>query len=405
MTIPALERYQSLIKTLLGVAIVVLPLQYLWIRFFEASKAGEKTVFILTNWYELLLVVALPLFIWQLARKKLKLLWFDYAFLALVGLAALSFIWSPGGLSVDLIGARYAVGFLLFYFLARSAKVTLQDYQRPILNVFLAVVLVAGLQLLIWIVAGGDALRALNLGAQDYAGGLPRVYGSLIGPNQLATYLLLISLYLVARKIAPVWLLGLSLVLIVATFSRSALLGWLFGSLLLAYYHRSRINAGVLVAVVAIFGLIFYLGVARSDRFAAVFVTDRHSDQRLTALSETATRFRNSTVAQKLVGHGVATAGPSTFVTERIFVPENWFLQILHELGLVGLALLAAGVVGLMRHLASEERRIFWPIVLALAVNSFFLHTLSDNPTATITVFILLAAAVNQAQYTTTNNG
>jgi hypothetical protein len=55
-----MNRYYSFIGLILSAALLILPFQYLWIRPFELLETSARSVFLLTNWYELLIIVALP---------------------------------------------------------------------------------------------------------------------------------------------------------------------------------------------------------------------------------------------------------------------------------------------------------------------------------------------------------
>jgi hypothetical protein len=124
-------------------------------------------------------------------------------------------------------------------------------------------------------------------------------------------------------------------------------------------------------------------------------VVSRHTDERLSALQKSIEEFNRASLPVKLFGYGITTAGPSTFVTKQIFVPENWFLQVLHEIGLVGLFSLLVAILGALRFLSQRGSSPLVSPFVAIAVNSLFLHPLADNPAVAITLFTLLASAVN----------
>lgn len=359
---------------------------------FELQSNSEISIFLLTNWYEILVILAALAFLALLFKRK-AIHWFDWLLLVVLLLSVLSAIWSPATGWTDIIGLRYGIGFIVFYFVARS----LTDWKlnenllRPI---FYVAIIIALLQGLYWLMLPETAVWFFA--KRDLAGDLPRLYGSMIGPNQLGTYVACLSLWLYAKRLINGWWLGLAFVVVVATFSRSALLGMISGLLVLAYQQRSMIKWKLVGSILVISAAILVLTVSiYPEVVQKTLVGSRHTEERVSAFQRSIDQFSQATIPTKLFGHGVTTAGPSTFVTDRVFVPENWFLQVAHELGVVGLLLLLTAVVGALIYLSKNGSIELTGVFVAVAVNSLFLHPLADNPTAAITIFVLLGAAIN----------
>lgn len=386
-----MNRYYSFIGFILSAALLILPFQYLWIRPLELLETSARSVFLLTNWYELLIIVALPSIVVLFLKRKL--FWFDWLLLGVLALSAISSYWSPATGWTDVIGLRYGVGFIVFYFIARSIA-QWQVSEKLLKTVFYLVVIIALAQGVFWL-AGAES-NFWVLAKRDLAGDLPRLYGSFIGPNQLGTYVACLGLWLYAKRQIGSWWLAAATLVVIGTFSRSALLGLLAGFVVVIYQRRSLIQWKMVGAALAI-GLVLALPLVfrYSDDLQQTFVSSRHTDQRVSAFQRSINEFASASVPVKLFGHGVTTAGPSTFVTEQVFVPENWFFQVLHEIGLIGLFALLAAIVGALRLLSQSGSTALLGVFVAIAVNSLFLHPLADNPTTAITLFALLASAVN----------
>jgi hypothetical protein len=386
-----MSRYHRFIKLILGLVLLILPFQYLWIRPIELVADSNRSVFLLTNWYELLIIAALPtLAIFFLKRR---LFWFDWLLFGVLALAVISSYWSPATGWTDVIGLRYGVGFIVFYFIARSI-LAWQASEKLLTAVFYLVVAIALGQGLFWLM-GGES-NFWFLAKRDLAGDLPRLYASLIGPNQLGTYVACLGLWLYHQRRISGWWFGLAALVVIGTFSRSALLGLLAGYAVIIYQWRSvvrwkLVGAAVGLGLALALPLVFFY----SDSLRQTFVVSRHTDERLSALQKSIEEFNRASLPVKLFGYGITTAGPSTFVTKQIFVPENWFLQVLHEIGLVGLFSLLAAILGALRFLSQRGSSPLVSPFVAIAVNSLFLHPLADNPAVAITLFTLLASAVN----------
>jgi hypothetical protein len=128
---------------------------------------------------------------------------------------------------------------------------------------------------------------------------------------------------------------------------------------------------------------------------------------------------RERTTAEVIVGQGIGTAGPASFNFQPN-IQESWYLQVLSEIGIVGLLLWLGIIILLLRdfflskcHCEESSTRqspanagpIFMGdssiprndlrvgltlALLSISVAAIFLHTFADNPSVAISLFIIL---------------
>lgn len=228
-----------------------------------------------------------------------------------------------------------------------------------------------------------------------------RAFGTMRGPNTLGAYLilpLLLAIMVVKREPRNVlggMALGLGIVALVATSSRSAWLGFLvaLATLILLWIPTKKLwKSFVWWAVPLICGAIILFAAAISMPALRLFIF--HSSQGDISLTEgsidkhfEATKQGISDVIAHPFGQGVGTAGPASFYwTNHAKIPENYFVQLAQEVGFQGLLLfLAINLV--VVHRLGILRRAMWPRLLlaswlGLTIINFFLHGWADDPTA-----------------------
>ena len=181
------------------------------------------------------------------------------------------------------------------------------------------------------------------------------------------------------------------IILILATFSRSALLGLIGGllavALLLPAYRRRVVSQIGVIALVTIL-MISLVSVSTGNLLSgSLFRTI--SDSGHLESSKTAIRaIFDAEPATILLGHGAGTSGPSTLNWYKSVISENWYLQTAYEYGLVGL-LAVLGFFGTLLSSAYRQGQAgLLAMTVALMMNALFLHPLSDNAAATLLFFI-----------------
>lgn len=184
---------------------------------------------------------------------------------------------------------------------------------------------------------------------------LPRVMSTIRDPNSLGAFLILPILLLAAawsrlpkQRLLVGGLLLLHGLVLFLTFSRSAWLGTILSvGIFLAWVHRSKIKlilkkywaivaAGLLILVFGIFLL--------RDQYVVQNVVF-HSDEN-TQLTDSNNlhliliQEGIDGVIDQPLGHGPGTAGLVSVHSDKVMIPENYFVQIAYEVGVAGLILL-----------------------------------------------------------------
>ena len=241
-----------------------------------------------------------------------------------------------------------------------------------------------------------------------------RFGGTLGGPNQLGTYLILIMALTLAVAVRRRrwWLLGLVPLAGVAlwhTYSRVAWLGAVVAVAVVAVGLTPRRwqawAAGVMglgVSIVAA-GLAWAIGTKPAVRAALLHGSTTgapSSDSQHLASLQTGLLQ----LAIKPWGHGLGTIGPATLQTAGHSddgVIENYFLQVGYETGFVGLALFVAVCGAVAWDLARQASRR--PLALGLlgalagiSVNALVLPAWTDSTTA-LTFWILTGLVIGAA--------
>lgn len=381
---------------LLVLALGTLPIQQFWIRPIELAGAAEWVGLFLTNWAA---PVVLGCAIAALWRHRPKLL-ADNAIIAFFLLAAVPLVWLFGQFVEIAIGWRYTLFAMIGYWIGRSELVDQERLERWLRVTLWLVLGLTGVQFMLWLVGSPDLLARLGLEQRFAAGDWSRLYGPMSGPNQLGTFLALAGTWLFWRQKLSRLELLLVVVAVILTFSRSAVLGLAAGlvlpPLLFAGQWKTRLKVGTLIVGVA---AIAVLAVNGSAALRKGLVEDRHADLRFASIEETADKFARSSTPEWLVGHGAGTAGPAADVLQNGgFIPENWFIQIAYEFGLLGLGLIAVFFGSLFWIGLKTGSRATVAIITLLVVNSLFLHPLSDNFAAAIWFYLLLGLGLTASQ-------
>jgi hypothetical protein len=110
--------------------------------------------------------------------------------------------------------------------------------------------------------------------------------------------------------------------------------------------------------------------------------------------SSSALSMEGDSIWPLVVGEGIGTAGPASFRTEEPKIAESWYLQLIQEIGLVGLSLyLALLSVAVWLLFRAGEAALGW-LSLGLSANALFLHIWADNYYLNLAVWLIVAVIV-----------
>lgn len=184
-----------------------------------------------------------------------------------------------------------------------------------------------------------------------------RVQSTTRGPNPLGAYLVVVVSVLVGVVLArrnTVWLAIVYLLTIIvvlyATYSRSAYLGVILAAGVLIFLSIQSAKARKVLAYSGVVGLILLslgLFALRDNNIVqnVVFHTDEHSTSATSSNESRAGAIQSaaSDIATRPLGEGPGSAGPaSVYNYDPPKISENYFLQIGQEVGVIGAALFIA---------------------------------------------------------------
>jgi hypothetical protein len=234
-----------------------------------------------------------------------------------------------------------------------------------------------------------------------------RVMSTLREPNALGAYLILpatalMALFIRARDSKRRYLfagaLGLHLVAIFLTQSRSAMLGIFLSAVLLCWWqYRTWLVVQLrrywpVVAIVAIVAGVGGFSLRSSSFFQSYVVHGNKSE----ATSDLDSNDYHALFIQRglegikgqPLGHGPGTAGLASIQNPKgSFLTENYYIQIGYELGIVGLILFLALNVWVYSRLWARRHDNPWVFVLlasfwAYVLTNMLLHTWSNEAVA-----------------------
>jgi len=234
-----------------------------------------------------------------------------------------------------------------------------------------------------------------------------RAFASLGGPNQLGAYLIFPTiLSLVYALRSRKWQYGVgALVLLtglITSFSRSAWIGLIVALFAAIFIFGNKLVRLITVTLVAIgVGLLFSvaqtLPARLSNTQAQYFLLHgRYNDAREIEGSDygriQALNKAVDSIKDHPWGNGLGTAGPASFVSSQPVITENWYLQIVIEIGLIGLVLFAVffldNLIPLVRS-QSFMAKALAASLCGLLVTNMFLHAWADS-TLGIIIFLMM---------------
>ena len=236
---------------------------------------------------------------------------------------------------------------------------------------------------------------------------LERIMSTLRDPNSLGSYLIIILpiclVYLVRTsnkdlKRIYAGLLALSIICLWFTFSRSAWLGTVVAVCTVALLlNKQKIRPKLspkisLLAVCALILLASGVYMSRDSYFVKNVILHADESTVLEDPNELRIRFWRESIQsgiQRPLGYGPGTAGLASIRNEKqgVVLNENYYLQILHEVGIVGLVLLLAilCVVGYRLYLLTDKNILAIALLasfVGLALTNFLVHIWANEAVA-----------------------
>lgn len=260
---------------------------------------------------------------------------------------------------------------------------------------------------------GADTLAPYTL--VDPAINAIRISSTLGGANQLGAFLILpicISVVLMFKNFRwwqPLFL-GAGSLVVWNTYSRSALLGLLVGlfiTLILCIRKNLRLPLLLVGVVIAAIGIeaailsspknddlqyyIFHQSIENSNG-------EGSSDLHQIALSKSIEKIKSHPW-----GEGLGSAGPASFYSEEVFIPESWYLQLGIEVGVIGMIVFIIVQIVMSLQLWKVNKRIIIAPALIGAIAgvgtvNFFLHGWADSSTA-LTFWTIAGASLGAGLY------
>ncbi|MCF7845128.1 MAG: hypothetical protein K9M03_04870 [Kiritimatiellales bacterium] len=407
---------------------------------------GHAPLTILALWKEGLLAIILCIAFIEWARNQERWFDFDLIDLFIVALVVLSIVvtfFTHGDLKLFIFGFKYDFIPLLAFFALRRVdwSDTFARYALRVL-VFVGVTIatygIVTIRLpqsfFVWL--GYSDLHSLYLPDAPIAAfqqigdiGIRRIQSTMSGPNQLGLWLLLpwsvlcvrylrgnVTSYALRVTVSFLIIVGIAIVL---TFSRSA---WIAAAVVTVIAYRSLRPAEeyrrfILQLTTFILEVLTLIILFVPSILVRVTSSLDHITRPLEAIQ---------IIRENPIGLGLGTAGPAsnrvsdacvyldvgsdfTWASDRpdlcVFVgttqvqpldhrckcpllPENWYLQIGVELGILGFVLFVTLIVLVLRSLRREHETFL--ILLGISIAAIFLHAWEDSAVA-LTVWILVA--------------
>lgn len=399
------------------VAIVLLMPFHAFLSVWAGSVLGHQTL--IQSWKEVLAIILAMLSLGIVLRNPQTIKRFRnplfYAIGAFVGVALIVTLIARPNLTSAIFGIKTDIEFLVLFSVAYlvSSKVFVTRLAKIIL---VTGGITAGIGVLLSFVLAPDFLKIFGYGPDTilpYRLIGPESFGirtpsTLGGPNQFGAFLILplcMSVALMVRRWRW-WQIPLTLTLIggiAASYSRSAWLGAAIGVvvILLALVKSKRMLLALVIALIAVGSSVAYFSfntIKNSD--LSFYLLHESSIPEFSSNSTAQHEAAFSTAITSLVEHpwgsGLGSSGPASFRGGLANIPENYYLQLAVETGIIGLMAFLGIIVILGRQLYLDRSKSFIALALfggliGLSVENLFLHGWADSSTAL--VFWILAGA------------
>jgi hypothetical protein len=378
--------YQRIVEYPIIALIILLPFNGL-ISTYTRYKLGIENFWI---YKDALILITLLAGIWYFWKKLLK------PIPLLIGVFSLfmilSILWAPDNSLIRLVvGAKYNFIFLSAFIAGLFvSEISLPEkYTKIAIISGISAILISLFLHFIITPEGFTNFGYRNDWSTHYAGKAPaycqrienndlcRLQGTFSGPNQLGAYLLILNALIFSfgkfRLRTKYILMGGLFLVCLLTFSRSAILGLLVMNGL--YIAKNLSKKQLLISTGIAGALLTIIVIAKSELFLRPESTIGHFESWKMGL----THFLQSPI----YGNGLATSGSASNFFANPIIPENWFLGIAGQTGIIGLALF----LGIYALSAKKSNQLI--LGLGMLVPLMLLHSFEDSTVAYM-YFLLL---------------
>ena len=351
------------------------------------STMYPDSALLIKSWKEILMGVALLLFVLEVGKRKLFGEFFgDKIIQSLLVYAGIHFILMviiPNNIQAVGAGLLIDLRYLLFFTLVYGAAKLLPNFRIIFLKtIFAGAAVVLGFALLQMFVLPRDILATLGYDSHTIEPYLTvddneeyiRINSTLRGPNPLGAYAVVIFALVIAaatkfgRRLKNDQHLIVGIAVAIATlmlavsYSRSALIGLIIAliimiSVLIKPELRKR---AVVIFSAVVLSIAAVLLVARTNPVISniFWHDDPNGGAKIDSNKGHADSLASGTLrmARQPIGGGIGSTGSASLLTKKPFIIENQYLYIAHEVGWIGLGLFVWLFVEIMRRLWQRRR-------------------------------------------------
>jgi len=401
------KNWQKIIYIFLTALLIYLPFQVFAQEFLSSViRLSPSVSFWLAHWYEVFILVIFVITFFRKASVQTKRpMWQVASFcIILLGFGSIFLFSKAVGRGIE--GFRIDLFFILGLFIARNLTA---DFSTKLIKTYLLLsVLISVWALLERFLPIHYWQKVFNFSTDFgfgnyFVGTTPRSDSIFNGPSQLSNYLLPAAgllIFEIKKNAKPNWQKYLYYFVILLAigfaYSRAAWLGLITLVVLMTIFTvknwplRGKI---LLITVLALAIPLFSVRTETGSISTAVLTHDTSQESHVIAAETTVTEVKKRLYQplKLFFGSGLSSAGPLVLKYHDGLISESWYLQILLELGVVGLAFWIWLMAALFIDMIKRNAGLAYGLV-AVSIAALFLHTFADSPTTSWTLFALIGA-------------